>query len=100
MKPKLVRDNIPQIIEASGRKAKTRVLDDEEYKGRLLGKLQEEVNEFLDNQSIEELADILEVIDCLKNAYSINEDELIKIKNDKKKTRGSFNKKIFLEEIN
>ena len=40
---KLVRDKIPEIIEAGGETPVTRILDDEEYKLCLEEKLNEEV---------------------------------------------------------
>ena len=45
---KLVRDKIVDIIEADGRKAEYRILNNAEYKQELNKKLQEEVNEYLD----------------------------------------------------
>ena len=41
---KLVRDKIIDIIEADGRIAKYRILDDNEYRQELNKKLQEELN--------------------------------------------------------
>ena len=53
---KLVRDKIPQIVKnATFKKA-----EKHEYKMLLLGKLQEEVSEFILDQNEEEIADILE----------------------------------------
>lgn len=61
---KLVRDNIPDIVEQNGEIANTKILNDDEYSISLREKLLEEVNEFLSNDkdSIEELVDIYEVI--------------------------------------
>ena len=59
---KLVRDKIPQIIEASGKTPITRILDREEYMTCLETKLDEEVCEFHESKAMEELADILEVV--------------------------------------
>ncbi|MFA5708747.1 nucleoside triphosphate pyrophosphohydrolase [Mycolicibacterium sp.] len=42
---KLVRDNIPGLIRASGRRAVTRQLDDDEFAAALLDKLAEETAE-------------------------------------------------------
>ena len=44
---KLVRDKITDIIEADGRIAKYRILDNNEYRQQLNSKLQEEVKEYL-----------------------------------------------------
>jgi predicted house-cleaning noncanonical NTP pyrophosphatase (MazG superfamily) len=40
---KLVRDRIPEVIAASGKRCEVRVLDDQEYMLRLNQKLQEEM---------------------------------------------------------
>lgn len=45
---KLVRDKITDIIEADGRIAKYRILDDNEYRQELNKKLQEEVREYIE----------------------------------------------------
>lgn len=44
---KLVRDNIPYIIEQNGEIANTKILNDSEFSISLREKLLEEVNEFL-----------------------------------------------------
>ena len=63
---KLVRDRIPDIIAADGRRAKTRVLGEHEYVSELKRKLAEEVEEFQDSEDAGELADIIEVINILR----------------------------------
>ena len=58
---KLVRDRIPEIIEAEGKECNTRILSDEEMKLALKNKLKEEAEEFANSDmSIEEMADIFE----------------------------------------
>ena len=59
---KLVRDKIPQVIENNGDKPYIKVLSDEENLKQLNIKLTEEVNEYLSDNNVEELADIVEVI--------------------------------------
>jgi len=54
---KLVRDKIPKIIEKSGKKAVIYIADDKEYLKKLYEKLLEEIGEFKENPSPEELAD-------------------------------------------
>lgn len=48
MNQKLVRDNIPAIIEKNGETCVTRKLTDKEYETALAEKLQEEVAELLE----------------------------------------------------
>lgn len=67
---KLVRDNIPKIIEKTGRRCNVRVLDEAEYFLELRKKLSEEVGKFLTESHLEELADIVEVICALAKAIS------------------------------
>ena len=56
---KLVRDRIPEIIEQSGRTCSCSVLSDEDYLKRLDEKLNEELAEYQEDKSMEELADLL-----------------------------------------
>lgn len=95
---KLIRDKIVDIIEADGRKAGYRILDNAEYKQELNKKLQEEVNEYLEDNNIEELADIIEVVYGIVDAMDASIDELEKVREEKAKERGGFKKKIFLVE--
>lgn len=54
---KLVRDRIPEIIQAAGKRCEVRVLDDDEYAQRLDQKLAEELAEYVQDRSIIELMD-------------------------------------------
>lgn len=96
---KLVRDKIPEMIEASGKTCETGILSDEEYLQMLDKKLDEELAEYHQEQNIEELADLLEVLYSTAKArgYSIEELEQLRIK--KQKRRGGFDKKILLKSV-
>ena len=95
---KLVRDKITEIIEADGRVAKYKILDDNEYRQELNKKLQEEVKEYLEDNNVEELADIVEVIYGILNSMNVSIKEFEKIRINKQEKRGAFEKKIYLEE--
>lgn len=95
---KLVRDNIPTIIENNGEKAVTRILSDEEYKDELFKKLLEESNEVITSSDsmLEELGDVLEVMIALAKTEDKSLDDIIEIANKKRIKRGGFEKKIYL----
>ena len=95
---KLVRDRIPEIIEADGRIAKTRILDNEEYRKEVNQKLQEDVAEYLEDNNVEELADIVEVIYGILDSMDVSREEFEKVRTAKVEKRGAFQKRIFLEE--
>ncbi len=95
---KLVRDRIPEIIEASGNRCKTKILSDKEYLTMLDAKLNEEIAEYQQDKSLEELADVLEVIRAITVARGHSLEELERIRIKKAQQRGSFEKKIFLIE--
>ena len=95
---KLVRDKIINIIEADGRKAQYIILNNEEYKEELNKKLQEEVKEYLEDNCVEELADIVEVIYGILEAKNISLEEFEKVRQDKVERRGAFHKRIYLKE--
>lgn len=94
---KLVRDLIPEKIAAEGRKAYIHKLDEKEMLSCLEYKLVEEVNEFLADKTIEELADILEVVYAICNVKGISKDELESARVVKVVSNGAFEERIFLE---
>ena len=93
---KLVRDQIPDIIRASGKEPVIRTLDDGEYFRCLNEKLDEEVAEFHADRTVEELADILEVVFALTEALGVSREELMQIYGKKHSTRGGFQDRLFL----
>ena len=71
-----------QIIERSGKQAVIKKVSGKEYLDLLNAKLGEELQEYLESQSIEELADLVEVVYAIlddKN-ISLEEFELIRSK--------------------
>lgn len=100
---KLVRDLIPHIIEQAGKQATTQILDDQAYITALRTKLNEEVEEYLaagnDSDSLEELADVMELIHALAKTHGASGADVEEIRQQKAAKRGGFNDKIFLIEV-
>jgi predicted house-cleaning noncanonical NTP pyrophosphatase (MazG superfamily) len=96
---KLVRDRIPEIIAASGKKCTTSVLSEEEYLRLVDLKLDEELAEYHKDQNIEELADLMEVIRAAALARGYSLDELERVRSEKTAKRGGFEKRFLLKEV-
>ena len=94
---KLVRDKIPQIIIADGRTPIVRILSDEEYLSELDRKLNEEVAEYQADKSLEEMADVLEVLLAICEARGHSVDELMEVRDKKREKRGGFRDKVYWE---
>ena len=76
---KLVRDQIPDIIAATGSQPSTRILDHVSYRGALRSKLLEEAQEAeaaADEQLASELADVLEVLRALAQAHDMKWEDI------------------------
>ena len=95
MTGKLVRDKIPEIIRADGKKPITRTLTTEEYLEELDKKLNEEIAEYQADKSIEEMADVLEVLFAICEARGHSVEELMEVRAAKREKRGGFEKRIF-----
>ena len=96
---KLVRDRIPEIIEASGKSCVTEILSDADYLELLDAKLDEELAEYHKDQNIEELADLIEVIYAVAKARGYTLEELEQVRAEKAAKRGGFEKRILLKEV-
>lgn len=95
---KLVRDRIPEIIKNAGQKPITEILSQEEYLKELDKKLNEEVAEYQADKSIEEMADVLEVLFAICEARGHSLEELLQVREDKREKHGGFKDKIYLIE--
>ena len=96
---KLIRDKIPEIIEASGKTCEIEILSDEKYLQMLDKKLDEVLAEYHQEQNIEELADLLEVLYATAKARGYSIEKLENVRVEKQKTRGGFDKKILLQSV-
>lgn len=99
---KLVRDRIPEIIQASGGVPITRVLDHRDYRAALLAKLVEEAGEAADASAGElpsELADVYEVLLALVNVCGLEWADLTQLAETKRQKRGSFSSRLFMDHV-
>ncbi len=95
---KLVRDKIPQIIKQNGQTAIIHIANSKEYWLKLKEKLAEEVKEFSADTSIEEFADVLEVLDAIAVFKNFSKSKVLSVKRKKAKQRGKFKNRIILDE--
>lgn len=99
---KLVRDRIPEIIEASGSKAVTRKLLPSEVTTALKAKLLEEAAELAEATTAEavaaEAADVLEVLQALCDEYAVQITHVTEVQLRKRNERGGFTERVFLLE--
>ena len=96
---KLVRDRIPEIIEGAGKTCTWSVLSEEDYLKLLDEKLNEELAEYQESKSMEELADLMEVIRAVAAARGSSIEEVERIRKEKAEKRGGFEKRILLESV-
>ena len=97
---KLVRDNIPDIIQKSGKRARYRVLhNDRDFEKALKAKLIEEANELYiaetEEECVEELADIVTVLSVLL----AKREQTKAVARAKLSQKGGFTKRYFLESV-
>ena len=100
---KLVRDNIPQVIERTNKQFSTRVLSKEEYMVEVKKKMNEELEEYqraeTNEEAVEELADMLELIHAALKIHGATIEQLEEVRRAKAEKRGGFEKRIFLIEV-
>lgn len=94
---KLVRDKIPEHIKSKGGILIIHIANDKEYWEKLKEKLQEEIKEFSESETIEEMADIQEVINAICSYKKFGKKKLEAARKKKARERGVFKKRIILE---
>lgn len=86
-------------MKQEGKTCVTEILSDERYLEMLDMKLNEELAEYQESKSLEELADLLEVMRAVVNARGWTLEELERVRADKAAKQGGFEKKILLKEV-
>ncbi|MET4559923.1 putative house-cleaning noncanonical NTP pyrophosphatase (MazG superfamily) [Lysinibacillus parviboronicapiens] len=100
---KLVRDLIPQMIEATGKTCVTSILEPNAHLREIKTKMQEEALELQEATSkieaVEELADILELVHTALAIYGVTYEQLEQVRVLKREQRGGFLQGIYLIEV-
>ena len=94
---KLVRDNIPNIMDKDNVNYDIEVVSDDIALEYLYKKLKEETNELLEDKNLDEICDCIEVLFSIANKYGFSDEEVLARRMDKKTTRGGFNKNLILK---
>jgi len=100
---KLVRDGIPELIRADGRRPVVQVLPRERRRRALLDKLIEEAAEAAvagPDELAEELADVLEVVRALAGELGVDLPAVLQLADRKRSERGGFDEGLFLVGVN
>jgi len=93
---KAIRDKIPEIMRKTGKKCNVKKMDNHEFLAALEDKLLEEMNEYYESRSPEELADLMEVIYRIAELKGVSPKQLEQIRIQKNNDRGDFSENLFL----
>jgi predicted house-cleaning noncanonical NTP pyrophosphatase (MazG superfamily) len=93
---KAIRDKIPEIMRKTGKICNVKKMDNQEFLAALEDKLMEEMNEYYESRSPEELADLMEVIYRIAELKGVSQKQLEQIRIQKNNDRGDFSENLFL----
>jgi predicted house-cleaning noncanonical NTP pyrophosphatase (MazG superfamily) len=100
---KLVRDRIPELMTHQGSVIQVETLDHKAHIAALKNKIKEEALELClatsREDTIEEIADIIEVLDALALKLSIKRSEIDSVKRTKSIKIGGFDRGLFLKTV-
>jgi predicted house-cleaning noncanonical NTP pyrophosphatase (MazG superfamily) len=87
---KLVRDLIPDAMRSAGIPHAFRIATQDERLSLLFNKLKEESQELEHDRSVEELADVLDVLRAIQMELAVSDAYLEDIRRQKLASRGGF----------
>lgn len=100
---KLVRDKIPDLIRASGRRPRVTTLAAAAYRAALREKLREEVDELIaataTDPLIEEAADVLEVLQAIAAEHGVSFASIVDVAQRKRAEKGGFDMRLRLDGV-
>lgn len=97
---KLVRDRIPEIIKKAGESDHyniDRCFDNTVYREKLLEKIKEEAAELSSRPSLEEMADVMEVVLAIAKNFGYTKEDIEKYREKKLEEKGGFEAGYLLE---
>ncbi|WCR53540.1 MAG: hypothetical protein PG981_000562 [Wolbachia endosymbiont of Ctenocephalides orientis wCori] len=98
---KLVRDHTPEIMRSHGMVVYYRIMEKDEYVERLKNKLLEEAKEVIasktPDETLEELADLVEVIHALGKESGLSIEQIEEKRISKRQEIGSFDNRIYID---
>jgi predicted house-cleaning noncanonical NTP pyrophosphatase (MazG superfamily) len=101
---KLVRDQVPGTLRASGRKVVTRTIVGKELQKALRAALEEAVAEYDaapdDERAASALADLQEITAALGRQRGCTEAQLTALRSTRTAQRGSYDRGVLLVEVN
>ena len=97
---KIIRDRIPEIIEFQGKTCSYTEVPDRVATRYLKNKVREELVELVDsNYSLEEMIDVYDVLDALREKLGISDTDFHIARTKKYEERGGFKNNIILKEV-
>jgi len=100
---KLIRDQLPQMMRASGIQVFEAVMEKDEYVKRLKDKLLEEAKEVIASASAEEvreeLADVWEVMSALVKIYAMEWTDIQQAAELKRSKKGGFDGRVYVDSV-
>lgn len=96
---KLVRDLIPSVIEKQGKIPVIKRLNNDDFDRELDKKLLEEINEYLESGSTEELVDIYQLILSILARRNIPLEQFEYLRQEKARTNGEFVDGLYLIKV-
>jgi predicted house-cleaning noncanonical NTP pyrophosphatase (MazG superfamily) len=99
--PKLIRDKIPELVKQEGIVPSIRkIQNDEEFLEYILKKIVEEAQELseakTDSNILEEIADVYEIINALKQLKNLSDADIEAVQTQKRQKRGGFDERIIM----
>jgi predicted house-cleaning noncanonical NTP pyrophosphatase (MazG superfamily) len=94
---KLVRDRIPEIIERDGKNFSVSQVRGKSLKSYAMKKLEEEIQEFIENPCAEEAADVMEIMNFICHRLGIYNQTIVAEATAKHVRRGGFDSGFILE---